>query len=133
MCALAWYLQARLDKRPMHDERGVLRIRRSMRLWSLCMSTLAWMSTRTGHKPVGYSHNVGFRYHREPEFLIEMNVCSSVGLEIRNCSIGIHMHTERGQQGASNSLALDGGFDGHWSQMPVRPRRIAMGPCRSEE
>ncbi len=76
------------------------------------MPTGAWMSTRTGHKPVGYSHNVGFRYHREPEFLIEMNVCSSVGLEIRNCSIGIHMHTERGQQGASNSLALDAGFVG---------------------
>jgi hypothetical protein len=45
------------------------------------MPTLAWMSTRTGHKPVGYSHNVGFRCHREPEFLIEMNVCSSVGLD----------------------------------------------------
>jgi hypothetical protein len=58
-----------------------------------------------------------------------MNVCSSVGLEIRDCSIGIHMRTERGQQSASNSLALDGGFDGHWSQMPVRPRRIAMRPC----
>jgi hypothetical protein len=68
----------------MHNGRGVLRIRRSMRLWSWCMPTLVWMSTRTGHKPVGYSHNVGFRYHREPEFLIEMNVCSSVGLEIRN-------------------------------------------------
>ena len=92
------------------------------------MPTLSWMSTRTGHKPVGYSHNVGFRYHREPEFLIEMNVCSPVGLEIRNCSIGIHMHTERGQQGASNSLALHAGFDGHWSQMPVRLRTIAMRP-----
>ena len=100
-----------------------------MRLWSLCTSTLAWMSARTGHKPVGYSHNVGFRYHREPEFLIEMNVCLSVGLEIRNCSIGIHMNAERGQQGASNSLALDAGFDGHWSQIPVRLRRIAMRPC----
>jgi hypothetical protein len=93
MSALAWHLQASLDKRPTHNGRGVLRIRLSIRLWSLCMSTLAWVSTRTGHKPVGYSHNVGFRYHREPEFLIEMNVCSLVGLEIRNYSIGIHMPT----------------------------------------
>ncbi len=92
------------------------------------MPTLSWMSTRTGHKPVRYSHNVGFRYHREPEFLIKINVRPSVGLEIGNCSIGIHMHTERGQQGASNSLALHAGFDGHWSQMPVRLRTIAMRP-----
>ena len=93
------------------------------------MPNLEWMSARTGHKPVGYSHNVDFRYHREPEFLVEMNVCSSVGLEIRHCSVGIHMPTEGGQQGAANSLALDAGFDGHWSQMPMRPRRIAMRPC----
>lgn len=57
----AWYRQARLDNRPVHNRRGVLRIRRSMRLWSLWMSTPAFMSTRTGHKPAGYSHNVGFR------------------------------------------------------------------------
>lgn len=75
-------------------------------------------STRTAHKSVGYSHNVGFRYYREPEFPIEMNVYSSVGLEIRNCSIGIHMHTQRGQQRASNSLALDAWFGGHRSQSP---------------
>jgi len=39
------------------------------------------------------------------------------------------MHTERGQQGTSNSLALDAGFDGHRSQMPMRSRRIMMRPC----
>jgi len=39
------------------------------------------------------------------------------------------MHTERGQQGGSNSTMLDAGFDGHWSQMPVRLRGIATRPC----
>ncbi len=86
------------------------------------------MSIGTGHKPVGNSQNVSFRHHHEPELLIEMNVRLSVGLKIRACSVGIHMHTERGQQCGSNSLMLNAGFDGHGSQMPVRLSRISVSP-----
>ena len=55
-----------------------------------------WMSTGTGHKPIRHSQYVGFGYYREPESLIETDVCSPVGLEIRNCAVSIHMCTERG-------------------------------------
>ncbi len=57
-----------------------------------------------------------------------MNVFQSVGFEIRRCSICIHVQTERRQQGTSDSLPLNAGFDGHWSQMPVRSRKIAIRP-----
>jgi hypothetical protein len=87
------------------------------------------MCTRTGHKPVGYSQKVSLTCYHKPESLIEINVRLPVGLQICNCSAGIHMHTECRQQGGSDSLMLERGFNSDRSQMPVRLSRIAMCPC----
>src|SRR6516164_2791524 len=90
---------------------------------------------RPGHEPIGYAQHSGLFDYPESKPLIKADILEFIGLQISESVRPVYTLTKGSEDGATNSLTLQVGGDGHRSQMPMWSRRVAARPltCPSRD